>query len=224
MVYIYAVDIENLPDPLESPEIMEKLAEDRKEKIIKCKQLQSRKQSLGAGLLLSYVLDERGMSDSQVRYGSNGKPEIDGIFLNLSHSKNLVICAVGKKPVGCDVEQIVTAPEKVAERFFAENELEYLRGISEEKKSQEFYRLWTIKESYIKMTGEGLRVPLDKFEVNFQDRIGVYREGERQSCFVKEYEISQDKDTIYQISVCAEESETLEQVILKKWEELVDKN
>ena len=52
MVHIYAVDITNLPDPLEVPELMGDLPEIRKQKILKCRQPEARKQSLGAGLLL----------------------------------------------------------------------------------------------------------------------------------------------------------------------------
>lgn len=222
MVCIYAVDITNLPDPLETPEIMGRLPQIRKQKILKCKQSEARKQSLGAGLLLGDILKERGLSDSKVRFGLNGKPEIEGICFNLSHSKNMVIGAVGEKSVGCDIEQISKAPEKVAGRFFGENEIEYLNRISEDKRNKEFYRLWTMKESYIKMTGEGMRLPLHQFELHFGEHVQIYRDELVQNCFIKEYELFVDEQ--YYISVCAEEDSFSEQVILKKWEELVDKN
>lgn len=224
MVHIYAVDTTNLPDPLETPELMDGLPEIRKQKILKCKQPEARKQSLGAGLLLRYLLKEQRLRDSEITFGSNGKPEMEGICFNLSHSQNMVICAVGEKSVGCDIEQIFKAPEKVASRFFSKSEIRYLNGVSVENRNQEFYRLWTMKESYIKMTGEGMRLPLDRFEVNFEESIPIYREGEKQNCFVKEYQLSQRGQLPYHISVCAEEKEFAEQVILKEWEELVDKN
>lgn len=224
MICIYAVDITNLPDPLETPEIMERLPEIRKQKILKCKQPEARKQSLGAGLLLGYLLKEHGLRDSEIKFGPNGKPEIEEICFNISHSKNMVICAVGEKTVGCDIEQISKAPEKVANRFFSETEIEYLSKFKGQEKSKQFYRLWTTKESYIKMTGEGIRLPLDKFEVNFGEGTQIYREGKKQDCFVKEYQLCQEGQLPYYISVCAEEKEFAEQIILKEWEELVDKN
>ena len=223
MVYVYAVDIANLPDPLETPEIMENLPESRKQKILKSKRPEARKQSLGAGLLLGCILKERGFSDLQIGFGPNGKPEVEGIFFNLSHSKTMVICAVGEKSVGCDIEQISKAPGKVADRFFNERELRYLNQIPEEKRNKEFYRLWTMKESYIKMTGEGMQLPLDKFEVDFEEGIQIYREGEKQNCFVREYQLSQGEQLQYLISVCSEEEKFVKQIIFKKWEELVDK-
>ena len=224
MIYIYAVDITNLPDPLETPEIMGRLPQIRKQKILKCKQPEARKQSLGAGLLLGYLLKELGLRDSEIKFGPNGKPEMEGIYFNLSHSKNMVICAVGEKTVGCDIEQICKVPEKVANRFFSETEIEYLSKFKGQEKSKQFYRLWTMKESYIKMTGEGMRLPLESFEVIFEEGIHIYREGEKQDCFVKEYQLCQEDQLPYYISVCAEEKEFAEQIILKEWEELVDKN
>ena len=221
MVYVYAVDITKLPDPLEFPQIMEKLSEFRKPKIKKCKQLQARKQSAGAGLLLGYILKEYRLADAEINFGSNGKPEIEGIFFNLSHSKNMVICAISDKVVGCDIEQVSVAPEKVADRFFSEAEQRYLSQYSGEEKNKEFYRLWTMKESYMKMTGEGMRLPLHQFELHFGECVQLYRDGSLQDCFIKEYELLQDETLLYQVSVCAEEDTFAEQVTFKTWEELV---
>lgn len=221
MVYLYAVDITNLPDPLESPQIIEKLSESRKQRIKKCKQLQARKQSAGAGLLLRYILKECGLADAEIKFGSNGKPEVEGIYFNLSHSKNMVISAISDKAVGCDIEQISVAPEKVADRFFCETEIEYLSKFAGEQKNKEFYRLWTMKESYMKMTGEGMRLPLHQFEVHFEECVRLYCNGMLQKCFVMEYELLPDQSLPYQVCVCAEEDTFSEQVIFKTWEELV---
>lgn len=222
MVYIYALDITNLPDPLESPQIMKKLSESRKQKIIKCKQLQARKQILGAGLLLGFILKQHGLQEEEIKLGFNGKPEAEGIFFNLSHSKNMVICAVSDKVVGCDIEQVSVALEKVAERFFRQREIEYLLKFAGQQKNKEFYRLWTMKESYMKMTGEGMRLPLHQFEVHIGERIQLYRDGNLQDCFIKEYQLLRDENLPYQVSVCAEEDAFAEQIVFKEWEELVD--
>ena len=49
MVHVYMANIENLPDPLEVPKIMEGLSKERKKKIVRYKMVAGRKQSLGAG-------------------------------------------------------------------------------------------------------------------------------------------------------------------------------
>ena len=84
----------------------------------------------------------------------------------------MVICAVSDKAVGCDIEQVSVAPEKVAERFFSEAEQRYLSQYSGEEKNKEFYRLWTMKESYLKYLGTGINRPLNSFSA-LGDRLGV---------------------------------------------------
>ena len=92
------------------------------------------------------------------------------------------------------------APEKVAERFFSEAEQRYLSQYSGEEKNKEFYRLWTMKESYMKMTGEGLGMGLDSVEIIFEDPIKVMRSGNVCQCSIKEYEIPG-----YKLTICAQE-------------------
>ena len=198
MVQVYVADVTRLPDPLVIPEIMENLSEKRKQKIMRCKQVERRRQSLGAGLLLSQVLDSYDLQENKVSIGPNGKPETKGICFNLSHSHNIVVCAVGEKAVGCDVEkEEASLKEKIAERFFCKSEVEYLK-----KNKNEFFRLWTMKESYVKMTGEGLRVPLEQFEIRFEECAKIFRDGEACNCFLKEYEFPG-----FRITVCSEEAE-----------------
>lgn len=213
MVYVYAANVKNLPDPIEAPEIMEGLPEERKQKIASCKQLKDRKQSLGAGLLLKQVLLLHGVSMGKLLYGENGKPEMEGIHFNLSHSHDMVVCVLSSQPVGCDIEKIKEKNdriERIANRFFTGKECTYLNAFQDNEKNQAFFRIWTIKESYIKMTGEGLRLGLDRFEIVFGKEVELYREGERCSCTIQEYEIPE-----YKVSVCAEEREFSECIVLE---------
>lgn len=202
MVYIYAAELTNLPDPKESPKLMEILPESRKQKILNYKQEKARKQGLGAGLLLHYVLQKHGAKSEDIQIGVNGKPELDGIYFNLSHSHDWAVCAVSEKPVGCDLEEIGFASMRIAERYFCKNEIRHLEKFKDEEKNREFYRLWTMKESYIKMTGEGMRVPLNRFEFVFEEPVKVIRDGEICPCHIKEYELPD-----YLLTVCAEEAE-----------------
>ena len=172
---------------------MKALPTERRKKILSCKQKQKRLQCLGAGLLLNKVLSRYGISSELVYVDSNGKPIVDGIYFNLSHSGDLVICAVSEKTVGCDIEKIKDAPKQVAERSFSEEEREHLKTYSGYEYNREFFRIWTRKESYLKMTGAGLRVPLNMLEIK--------------DCYMQEYEIPG-----YQISVCAQENEFAELV------------
>jgi 4'-phosphopantetheinyl transferase len=101
-----------------------------------------------------------------------GRPEIVSpasaawLRFNLSHSGGLVACAVGQRAdLGIDVEdpaRVVNHLE-IGESFFAEAEISALRTASTERRSEVFFQIWTLKESYIKALGVGLSVPLSSF-------------------------------------------------------------
>ena len=211
MVKLYVADISNLPDPLSVPEILQRLPLGRQQRIHSMKQEKSRKQSMGVGLLLQKVLALYHMQDSKVFIGEHGKPMVDGLEFSLSHSGDLIICAVSDKPVGCDVEEIRKAPKGVAERYFSDSEQEYLDQFSGEEYDKAFFRIWTLKESYVKMTGEGMGVPMEEYEVIVDDCARVIRDEGVQGCYVSEVEIPG-----YIISICAESSAHVEVM----WEKL----
>ena len=173
MVNVYALNIENLPDPAEHANMLEHLTPARKEKTMKYRHASDRKRSLGAGLLLLDVLPKFGADSKDIQIAADGKPEVDGIFFNLSHSGSYVICAVGKQPIGCDVEQVKKAPRQVAKHFFCESEIAYIEMQESRLQDEAFFRIWTMKESYMKMTGEGIRLPLNEFEILLCPQTGV---------------------------------------------------
>lgn len=212
MVHLYAADTGNLPDPWESTVLLEELNIERKNKIMKYLKAEDRKRSLGAGLLLNKVLPHYGVSPDRIRIEAGGKPEVDGIFFNLSHAGRIVICAAAEKEVGCDVEEVVQAPEGVAERFFHPSESAYINACMGDERNRRFFRIWTMKESYIKMTGEGMRLDFDRFEILPDDEeIKVCRDGRLLSCRIMEYDIPG-----YKVSVCANEESagSVEYVVL----------
>lgn len=207
MVHLYLADVSYLPDPLERSEICRNLPKGRQEKIKRLRNFDQRRQSLGAGLLLQKVMMHYGIPEDKLKIGVSGKPECEGLEFNLSHSGRMVACAVGEKPVGCDVEQLREAPKKLASRFFSEKEKEYLGAFSAKDYDEEFYRLWTMKESYVKFTGEGLRLPLNAFEIVITDEIRVLRGGKIQSCSLREYHVPG-----YRVTVCSEEAPAMKGV------------
>ena len=100
-----------------------------------------------------------------------GKPEIDPelaspLRCNLSHSRGLVAVAVSHRlDVGVDVERIDRAPRfgDLARRYFAPDEVALVRSDAADGGREAFFRLWTLKEAFIKATGEGLRRSLQSF-------------------------------------------------------------
>lgn len=95
-------------------------------------------------------------------------PEVQ---FNVSHSGDWVaLIAGGKDELGVDVEKIVPIDMQIAERFFSPEENKYLAAKPADQQLHTFYRLWTLKESYIKAVGMGLSMPLDSFAILPQEQ------------------------------------------------------
>lgn len=205
MIHLYTALTEALPDPGKCPAALEGLGEQRREKTLRCRLEKDRKLSLGAGLLLRDILARHGRKITEVYTGPHGKPLTDGLYFNLSHSGERVLLAVSDREIGCDIEREEEKLSFPAGHFFCRGEQEYLSGIPMgDERARAFFRLWTIKESYLKMTGEGMALPMDRFEVRFcGEDTAIYREGRRESCFLRNYTLGR-----YQISVCAREQIT----------------
>ena len=119
--------------------------------------------------LLSYYI-EIPPTDWLFSKAEKGKPEIIDpkipLRFNISHTKNLIICAVTlSKDIGCDVEHAERRTDvlAIADRFFSKLESAELFSLPESDQRQRFFDYWTLKESYIKAWGEGLAIPLSDF-------------------------------------------------------------
>ncbi|MGQ8873214.1 4'-phosphopantetheinyl transferase family protein [Paenibacillus sp. TSA_86.1] len=98
-----------------------------------------------------------------------GKPALindANVQFNVSHSGDWVALIAGSEDeLGVDVEKIAPIDLQIAERFFSSSECQFLAGKPEEMQQETFYRLWTLKESYIKAVGMGLSMPLNSFAI-----------------------------------------------------------
>ena len=171
---IYLSDIETLRGA-HIDELLQKLPECRRQKALRFKRELDRLQCLGAGLLLSHALSPFGLSEADAVSGPYGKPFFPSEALprfSLSHSGSRVMCAVCVGDVGCDVERISASRDvlRIAERRFAPEELDLLRATEDPTERRAlFFRLWTLKESFVKALGAGLSLPLDSFCIRLSD-------------------------------------------------------
>jgi 4'-phosphopantetheinyl transferase len=137
-----------------------------------------RRQYMAAHALTRVVLTAAGggaMAPADWRFetGIHGKPRIAGAkgpYFNLSHCEGAVACAVSHETeVGVDVEFLNRqAPTEIAETHFADGERVWLLQQAEELRSIGFFRLWTLKEAFIKATGQGLSQRLGDFAFAFE--------------------------------------------------------
>ena len=140
-------------------ECIENLPLQRREKALKFRHELGRKQCVLAYLLLCNGLkSEYGITEMpDFEYGEHGKPSIIGhpdIHFNLSHCKTAVACAISDTPIGIDIESIRDAKESVIR--YAMNDDEARQILFSSNPALEFTKLWTMKESVLKLTGEGI--------------------------------------------------------------------
>lgn len=121
-------------------------------------------------LLGSYLKENP--REIEFEYTSYGKPiakHNDSINFNISHSGNRAVFGfVRDAEIGVDIEKIKEDFDvlQLAQGFFSNNELAFLKKLPKEELSKAFFRCWTRKESFIKAEGSGLSFPLDKFTVS----------------------------------------------------------
>jgi phosphopantetheine--protein transferase-like protein len=132
------------------------------------------KEFLLSRLLLRRFLSlylNRNMKDFRFGFGNKGKPYIEDSRLkfNLSHTDGLIACSFSCNEVGIDVEKMDVRARPnwrlLAKRFFSPKEVEYINSQRKESQSSVFFRLFTMKEAYLKAVGTGLNFPLSGFTV-----------------------------------------------------------
>jgi 4'-phosphopantetheinyl transferase len=115
-------------------------------------------------------------ADLRFGYTSHGKPFLErtpgmpDLRFNLSNAEARALVAFSiSRDVGVDLEDLKPMPDalSIATRFFSGPENEVFRTIGEEVRELAFFTCWTRKEAYIKAVGEGLSMPLDRFDVTF---------------------------------------------------------
>lgn len=200
MVEFAAADVSALPDPLSDIAALAGIPDWRARYILRYRRAQDRRLSLGVWRLMEKMLARRGIRAEGVTFDAGGKPLCDGAFLSLSHSGSMAMCAVGGAPVGCDIERIDSADFDIAPKVFLPGELEYIGAAeSEDGARRRFAALWTLKESYMKMTGDGLALAPERIEILLPE-LRLLRDGIVQNC-----RLFHEPRGEYEMALCAED-------------------
>ena len=136
-----------------------KISRQRREQAVKFKHELGQRLCVLAYQLLKQGLSEvYGIEENPVfEYNEHGKPSIIGhpeICFNLSHCKEAAICAISDQPVGVDVESVRSFNESLVRYTMNEDEIRQIE--SSEDQAVAFIRLWTMKESAMKLIGTGI--------------------------------------------------------------------
>lgn len=131
------------------------------------------RQLLAAGLNNLFGLSvPKDLPPDFVQLKPGGKPFLPDhpeIFFNITHCKGLAACAFHHHPIGIDAELPGYFPEILIRRALAEPEQQILqvRGRTPALRQEWFYRLWTLKEAYVKCSGTGVDTDLTAFSFTF---------------------------------------------------------
>ncbi len=118
-------------------------------------------------LLLKEALEAHGVEEGieDIQYNEKGKPFLNKVFFNISHTEDMIVCAFSKEvEMGIDVEKRKLVDLENFKDFFNETEWENIIA-DPDNKMQQFYWYWTRKESIIKAKGLDLS-DLNKLEVD----------------------------------------------------------
>lgn len=107
---------------------------------------------------------------SNLVFGPHGKPRFSDldIHYNITNCRGLVLCAVGKTEVGIDAETIRPVKQRLIERVCTRAEQEVINEAKD--RELEFIKFWTLKEGYLKYTGDGLGFGAVNAEFTYKGR------------------------------------------------------
>lgn len=116
---------------------------------------------LQVGLKSHYQIDE-----VQIMRSPDNKPYLKDqhLHFNISHSKEIVVCAIAEFPLGIDIE-FIDHKINYLDFKFQMTGTEFHKIERSEDQIGDFFSYWTQKESVMKAHGGGMMIPLDSFEI-----------------------------------------------------------
>lgn len=110
-----------------------------------------------------------------IAYGEKGKPFFqnnNSLHFSISHTQGYIAICFHNKPIGIDIEYLRKAKKEIVQRFFHPKEYEYLNQIQDQIiLNQEFTRIWTLKEAFVKCTGEGIANNFKAFAIKTNTQV-----------------------------------------------------
>ncbi|MDD2530118.1 MAG: 4'-phosphopantetheinyl transferase superfamily protein [Bacteroidales bacterium] len=130
--------------------------------------------SLWSKQFLNQIINQKGfIFNTAIECTAEGKPFFvfnPNLHFSISHTKEYIAIAISNKPIGIDIEQERKYKKEIVERFFHPKEAEYLNSLKTPlEQNQAFTKIWTLKESYVKCTGEGIANNFKSFYISFKD-------------------------------------------------------
>lgn len=146
---LWAARLERTLTEQETERILRILPPNRRERLMKLRQEEKRREPLCAYLILCLALWElyqwRGFPE--MAENSMGKPyfpEHPEVHFNISHTTGAVLVGVSDHPIGVDIERIRPVSQRT------------MRRLADVSTEQDFFRNWVRREARTKRSGNGI--------------------------------------------------------------------
>ena len=99
-------------------------------------------------LAIRHLLQQAQLPTTALYYTPEGKPQLEGQYISITHSQDFVMIALSPRPIGIDIERCTPRILRLALRFTpwqAPPDMDELTQI------QAYTQLWTIKEALYKI-------------------------------------------------------------------------
>lgn len=166
---ITLLSLKNIDDFKYYAKYLQFISCERKNKVNSLKFTHRKITSILAELLIRYnICNSLNINNQDIKfiYNEYGKPSLKDYFnfdFSISHTDSAIVFISNNSPIGIDIETIKKSNLKLAKRFFTLHEYEYIKYSA--TPNEDFFKVWTMKEAYIKMLGTGLHTPLNSFDV-----------------------------------------------------------
>ena len=138
------------------------MSEEKRQKIARFRFEEDKKRSIAGELLAREMIasyckvKEEDIIFNQNDYSKPYAENLDVQF-NISHSNDLVVCALCDKPIGADIEKTHDIDGKIISFACCEAEKAYINDTPDKaEKLKRFFKIWTFKEAFSKWQGTGI--------------------------------------------------------------------
>lgn len=176
-MYIYCVNMDHDLNENLFIEMIKYISPEKQAKIHRFRKRIDALRSLIGDLIIRLILCKHyGFHNDEIKYayqefGKPYLPEHPDIHFNISHSGDWVVGIVSDSSVGIDIEKITEMKSDISSLVLAEDENKKLHKLHENERGPFFFELWTLKESYSKVTGKGLSEGLQELKISFNNGI-----------------------------------------------------
>ena len=155
-------------------------------------------------LAIRHLLQQAQLPTTALYYTPEGKPQLEGQYISITHSQDFVMIALSPRPIGIDIERCTPRILRLAPRFTA---WQAPPNMDELTQIQAYTQLWTIKEALYKIADlpsvrfyEDLQIPHYQALAPCQQALIIHPEGDKgyevQSFFWERYIWSMTNDKL----------------------------